>query len=83
MLFRVVGAALLTIGIFMGLFAIGTGLSGEVRVGILVGSLYSLPCLLFGGLFFVLSRRLAKWVCFDFEKEEAGKVEKVREVKKV
>jgi hypothetical protein len=76
LLFRVIGSALLTIGIFMGIFALGTGLASDPRVGIIVGSLYSLPCLIFGAAFFFLSRKLAQWVCFDFEKGEEEQPQK-------
>jgi len=67
--FRVIGAALLTLGVFMGIFAIGAGVAAETRVGLLLGTLYALPCLVFGGLFFVLSKKLGGWVCYDFEED--------------
>lgn len=70
MLFRLVGVIIFAIGVFMVIFAIGTAVLVDKRMGIAIGTIYGPPCLLFGGLFFLLSRRLAKWVCFDFEKEE-------------
>lgn len=82
LLFRVIGAALLTLGVFMAIFAVGTGIASETRIGLLLGTLYALPFLLFGGLFFGLGKKLGGWVCYDFEKEsrvaspESGKVEK-------
>jgi hypothetical protein len=82
LLFRVIGAALLTLGVFMAIFAIGTGVASETRIGLLLGTLYALPFMIFGSFFFGLSKKLGRWVCYDFEKEsrveipESGKVEK-------
>lgn len=76
LLFRVIGVIILAVGAFMVLFAIGAAVLVDRRTGIAIGTIYGPPFLLFGGVFFGLSKRLAGWVCHDFEKE-SGEVEKV------
>jgi hypothetical protein len=68
LLFRVIGVIILAVGVFMVLFAIGAAVLVDRRTGIAIGTIYGPPFLLFGGVFFGLSRKLAGWVCHDFEK---------------
>lgn len=67
-IFRILGVLLLVIGIFIGviaLLAIAVSRSLEPLVFVIF---YTVPMLILGVLFFATSRKLAKRVCFDFDK---------------
>lgn len=76
LLFRVIGVIILAVGVFMVLFAIGAAVLVDRRTGIAIGTIYGPPFLLFGGVFFGLSRKLAGWVCHDFSDTEKVDEEK-------
>jgi uncharacterized membrane protein len=76
LVFRILAALILAVGVFMMIFAVGAGMMIDRRMGIAIGAVYGPPFLIFGGVFFYASRKLAEWVCYDFEKEP-GKVEEV------
>jgi hypothetical protein len=68
MIFRILGAFLLILGtliavmVFISFFLIGTF---ETVIFVVF---YSVPLTVLGILFFAASRKLAKWVCFDFDR---------------
>jgi hypothetical protein len=86
LLFRVIGVIILAIGVVMLIFAAVVGLLIDPRAGFALGITYGPPCFIFGWAFFALSKKLASWVCADFEKEsrvESGEPGEVGEVGEV
>jgi len=67
MIFRIIGAFFLVFGGIAALIAL-IFTFGEMRISFGIAVFYALPTIIFGILFFSLSRILAKWVCFDFDK---------------
>lgn len=67
MIFRIIGVVFLVFGGIAALLAL-LFIFGEMRMAIWIALFYSLPTIVFGILFFSLSGKLAKWVCFDFDK---------------
>lgn len=82
-IFRVIAMVIVAVGVFMVIFAVGAGMMVDRRMGLAIGAIYGPPFLIFGGIFFYASRKLAEWVCHDFDKElpvEGPKPEEVEEV---
>ena len=70
LLFRVIGVIILSIGVVMLIFAAGAALLVDPRMGMAIGAIYGPPCLIFGWVFFGLSKKLAVWICYDFDKSD-------------
>ena len=67
MVFRVIGLFLMTMGVAGALVVLLATLA-EARTALLIAALYVLPHLVLGVFFFASSKKLARWVCYDFEK---------------
>ena len=67
MIFRIIGAVFLIFGGILAILAL-IFVFFESRITIPIVLFYSLPTIILGILFFSLSRKLAKLVCFDFNK---------------
>ena len=65
--FRIIGTFFLVFGAIAAIIALIFIVGGETWA-VAVALFYSIPSIVFGIVFFSLSRRLAKWVCFDFDK---------------
>lgn len=70
LLFRVIGVLILSIGVIMSIFATGIALLIDPRQGMAIGAIYGPPFLIFGWVFFGLSKKLAVWICYDFDKTD-------------
>jgi hypothetical protein len=70
LLLRVIGVIILAVGVVALIFAAGAALLIDPRAGLAIGVIYGPPCLIFGYAFFALSKKLASWVCSDFEKTD-------------
>ena len=75
MIFRIVGAFFLVLGAVMALVSLAitflfkfSSYGNLSSTSVFMGNFCCLPAIIFGILFFGLSRILAKWVCFDFYK---------------
>jgi hypothetical protein len=69
LLFRVIGVFILAVGVVMLIFAGGAAMLIDRRMGLAIGTIYGPPFLIFGWALFALSKKLASWVCSDFEGE--------------
>lgn len=67
MIFRCVGAFFLMIGAVAAVAAL-IFIFLERSISVFLAVVYSLPTIFLGMSFFGLSRKLAAWVCFDFDK---------------
>lgn len=67
MLFRLIGTFFLIFGGISALAAL-IFISGEPRMAFWIALFYSLPTIIFGITFCSLGKKLAKWICFDFDK---------------
>ena len=66
MIFRVIGLFFLFFG---GITVVYALIFTLVEIRIAVNAIfYALPAIIFAIIFFSLSRKLASWVCFDFDK---------------
>ena len=67
MIFRTIGVFFLALGIVAAIIALVFALD-HIGTTIIIAAVYVLPLNLLGAFFFVLSKKLARWVCHDFEK---------------
>ena len=68
MIFRIVAVFLLIVGVSTAIIGFTASLFIFAQFGIWIGVFYSVPFTIVGILFFILSRNLARWVCFDFDR---------------
>jgi hypothetical protein len=68
MIFRILGAFLLIVGILIAVMALISIVVTELFPAAFFIVFYSVPLTVLGILFFSASRRLARWVCFDFDR---------------
>lgn len=68
MIFRIFGAILLIVGILITFLALILGLTEPYFPVAPWVIFYSIPLTVLGILLFSGSRKLAKWICFDFNK---------------
>lgn len=73
MIFRILGTIFIIAGALIALFSLIVSLIFRRTEMLLFIAFYSLPFLVFGGIFFGESRRLAKLICFDFDKSDEQK----------
>lgn len=67
MIFRIIGVFFLVFGGIAAIIAL-IFTWGGIWMAFLIALLYALPTVVLGIIFFSLSRKLANWVCFDFDK---------------
>ena len=67
LLFRTIGTVFLVFSVLTALLSLTAPFFGnQANTIILFLIFYSLPLLIFGGAFWLLSKKLARFVCFDF-----------------
>lgn len=79
LIFRVIGTIIIAIGVLMIIFAFGAAMLIDRRTGIAIGTIYGPPCLILGGAFWGLSKKIAGWICHDFDGPEKVEVAGSRE----
>lgn len=68
MIFRILGTFLLLVGTIIAVMALITIPVNGLFPPVFFIIFYSIPLMVLGILFFSASRKLAKWVCFDFDR---------------
>jgi hypothetical protein len=76
MIFRVLGLLFIIAGVLAALISIGSLIivyQFSFIIYMIYVNLYWLPLMTLGMFLFILSRKLAKWICFDFDKFDEQK----------
>ncbi len=67
LIFRSIGILLLIIGVVPAVYALLATIAGSV-LGMIVAITYSLPIIIIGIILFLFSKKLAQFVCYDFDR---------------